>query len=361
MPTLPTRVTEETTEATTQKVKETSKKDKPTAPKETVAVETEPDNAEIPDFVLPNLSDDGSKGENYGDFYLWNDTIFKAFKGEKQDALNYAEAINSVTNSLDESINVSAMLVPTHIEMGLPTRLKNNSEGITTKSQAEYIKNVYSSFDKSISWIDCYNPLSQHYGDFNYFKTDYHWTALGAYRGYSAFAESKSLAPVSLDSLEKNTVSDFHGSYQAFYQDFGLDYENIEYWDYSNDYSVKIDLINYSGELEDAYSCFYLGSAENNDKYILFLQGSYPVQKIVSTSKKATEDKICIVHQGFSNSIISYFTYNYKEVYAINMDLWEGNLNEYCNARDIKNVLFINDVASSTNSDTISNLESFVY
>lgn len=354
MPTFPTRSTEVTTVATTENV--TEKESKPKKKKPEQAQKTE--SAE---FTVPKISDNGSAGEVFGDFYIWNDMIFKAFSGKTDDASGYAQAINSVNTTLGEDIDVSAMLVPTHIEMGLPQRLKNSNNGIKTQSQADYIRKAYSDFDMSINAINCYNLLAENCGDYNYFDTDYHWTARGAYQGYSAFAKANSLKPVSLDSLERKVVPDFYGSYQAFYRDFGIDYESIEYWDYSDKYSVSIEMTNYAGEIEDAYSCFYTGEADVNDKYIVFLQGSYPLQAISSTSKEATEDKICIVHQGFANSIVSYFTYNYKEVYSINLDNWDGNLKDFCQTRGIKKVLFINDVASSADKDTVSQIKKIAY
>ena len=45
-----------------------------------------------------------------------------------------------------------------------------------------------------VTTIDAYSKLAQHQGEYIYFRTDHHWTQLGAYYGYTAFAEKTGIA-----------------------------------------------------------------------------------------------------------------------------------------------------------------------
>ena len=48
--------------------------------------------------------------------------------------------------------------------------------------------------DKSkVTPINAYNYLSEHCNEYIYFKSDHHWTGLGSYYAYSAFADTLGL------------------------------------------------------------------------------------------------------------------------------------------------------------------------
>ena len=50
-------------------------------------------------------------------------------------------------------------------------------------------------------------------GEYVYYKTDHHWTSLGAYYCYRAIMEHFGLEPYPLESFERETVSDaFYGT-----------------------------------------------------------------------------------------------------------------------------------------------------
>lgn len=312
-------------------------------------------------FVAPDIKDDGkSKGKVEYGLYIWQNTVFRAFKGNESNAQSYADVINNAKKALGDDVNVYSMLVPTHIEMGLPQRLKNTEKGIATNPQSDYIKSAYSKLDKNVTSINCYNELSKHCNEFIYFNTDYRWTALGAYYGYNVFARTSGIEPISLESLDKNKLSGFVGSYEAYYSDLDLGKETIEYWSSDDIYDVSVDITTEGGDVVDAYSCFYTGPGIEADKSIVFLQGDYPMEVITSSSKNAKEDKICVVHESFGNPIISYFTNNYKEVYSVNMNLFDGSLKNLCKKNDIKKVLFLNDVASSADAETLKDLKEII-
>ena len=308
-------------------------------------------------FITPAIKDDGStKGKAESGLYIYNDGAYRGFSGKNENAKAYANVMNSIKKKMGEDANVYSILVPTHIETGLPARLKNSSDGVVTNSQSDYIKTAYQAME-GVKPINVYNNLAQHCNDKIYFNTDYRWTGLGAYYGYTAFAQAVGNQPILLEAMKKNSISGFTGYYEAGY-DLGLKSESIDYWE-SEDYDVTIDITRPDGEVVKAYSCFYDGETAPSDKIIVFLQGDYPVEAITSTSDKA-KDKICIVHEGFANPMISYFTYNYKEVYSVNMSKWTGNIKEFCKDNGIKNLLFVHDTASSANQDTINQLKDII-
>ena len=50
--------------------------------------------------------------------------------------------------------------------------------------------------------------LAAHSGEDIYYRTDHHWTSLGAFYGANAIFEAMSLDPLDLDDYQKTTVTD---------------------------------------------------------------------------------------------------------------------------------------------------------
>ena len=69
-------------------------------------------------------------------------------------------------------------------------------------SQKDTIDSIYSKLDSRVGTVDAYGLLSEHSNEYTYFRTDHHWTQLGAYYGYSAFMNKEGRQAVNKDDYE---------------------------------------------------------------------------------------------------------------------------------------------------------------
>ena len=60
--------------------------------------------------------------------------------------------------------------------------------------------------------VDAYSKLEAHKDEYLYFRSDHHWTALGAYYAYTAFCESAGLKAEPLSKFESGEYTGFLGS-----------------------------------------------------------------------------------------------------------------------------------------------------
>ena len=70
-------------------------------------------------------------------------------------------------------------------------------------------------FNEEINIVDCYDILMKHRDEYIYFRTDHHWTQLGAYYAYESFCKNKN---IEYYSLENRKVSIFEGFLGSLYQ-----------------------------------------------------------------------------------------------------------------------------------------------
>ena len=303
----------------------------------------------------PVADDDGqSTGQMEGSVYVWNKQAFELFYGDPDMAQPYAEFINTASQKLAQNgIKTFSVIVPNHVEFGLPERLKNTEEGVTTLSQAEYIAAAYGSMNPEFSVpINIYNKLAEHSTEYIYFNSDHHWTGLGAYYGYVAFAEQTGLSPLSLEECTEKSVDGFTGSLSNIAES-ELKEDSVHYWEFP--YEVSNTIHSEDGSVYELDSCY----SEVADSYGVFLEGDNPLEVIKSESPSAN-GKIAIVHESYGNAFVPYLTYNFSEVYSIDFRSWEGNLGEFCVENGINNVIFFNGVMSSATQLQIDSMQSII-
>ena len=91
----------------------------------------------------------------------------------------------------------SLMLIPSASEIHsdlLP-------DGISNVSQKIAIDRAYEQVSKSVNTLDCYSTLSANRERYLYYRSDSHWTSLGAYLAYSASATQLGFTATSLDRM----------------------------------------------------------------------------------------------------------------------------------------------------------------
>lgn len=321
------------------------------AANENLKAELSPSN-----FVTPNIKDDNTYGVNMYGVYVWNKEGFELFGGSDARAQTYAETINGFADKLGSGVTVYDMVVPNHTEMGLPQRLKDSDA--PSDSQAENIKAMYAALSDKVTPINCYNYLAEHNDEYIYFKSDHHWTGLGAYYAYTAFAESTNQDVLSLEDCTENQIEGFTGSFADYSDD--IDSDTLHYWTFP--YDVEMD--NYDTETE--YSVYdgpyYEYATAGSNTYGLFIIGDNQTTGLTvlkSQSEKAEEgNKIAVVKESYGNAFVPYLTNTYEEVHVVDFRYFNQNLVNYCKENQIDEVLFINGVMSANTQIQLDSMSS---
>ena len=296
-------------------------------------------------FKTPVIKDDNTNGELYYAIYVWNKTGYELFGGDDERSKTYANTINTLAAKLP-GIKVYDMIIPNHTEFGLPQRLKSGE--ITSTSQADSIKAAYAALSKDVTAINPYNYLADHNEEYIYFKSDHHWTGLGAYYAYKAFADTNGLPALNLKDCTEHQIDGFTGSFSNSAPN--LDVDSVHYWDFP--YSVTMDLTYDGGNTETYDTPYYKGAAEGSLTYGVFIFGDNPLTVLKSKSENATQGKkLAIVKESYGNCLAPYFTNNYEEVHVIDFRYFRDNINKsfqaYCTENGITDVLFVNGVMSA--------------
>lgn len=259
------------------------------------------------------------------------DTIKEKFKA-------FNESI--VANKAD--LNVKLMLVPTSITINSDLMPK----GAVTANQMDTIATIeeYAGIDT----IDVYDTLMAHKEQQLFYRTDHHWTTLGAYYAYLEYCKANDIQPAMLDEYKAEDVTeDFHGTYSSKVNRFGEKGDSIRIYTHPD----NLLTVEYLDTEEISDSLYELSYTEAKDKYSLFLNNLHPL--VVITNENAESDsELMIVKDSYANSIIPFLVKHYSKIYVFDCRYYrEGPSNFVKDHPEITDVLILYNL-STLDKDT---------
>ncbi|HEU4716501.1 MAG TPA: DHHW family protein, partial [Bacteroidia bacterium] len=145
---------------------------------------------------------DGAEEED--NLLLYNGHAMEIFGGNDKMAKAYADVINSYQDALKGKVKIYDVVVPSSIEFNCPPGYKTNEK--------RNIGAIYNNLAPGVTGVDAYSAIAPHRNEYIYFRTDHHWTGLGAYYAYTATARDMGFTPLELDQLDKRYIPNFLGS-----------------------------------------------------------------------------------------------------------------------------------------------------
>ena len=305
------------------------------------------------DYVAPVIKDDGKDGTLHSStLYLWKNSGFNLFGSTEKVAKNYAKTLGEIVKTLDKKITVYNMVVPNHTEFGLPQRIKDK---IGCSSQAENLKFIADNLPDRITSINCYNALAEHNNEYIYYRTDHHWTSLGAYYAYTAFCQEKGLTPLDITTLKKNSIEGFTGSFYTLSGSSTL-YNNsdtVTYYTLPNKTSAQMK--ERMGSSTIYCDVYYPASTGGTLTYGVFCWGD--TAQFVIKSDAGTGKKIAVVKDSYGNAFAPYLTAHYDEIHLLDYRYFSGNLNNYLKNNGIDEVLFLNNTMSANSTSQVTTMK----
>ncbi len=231
------------------------------------------------------------------------------------------------------NIDVHLMLVPTAVTIyndKLPTYAPASDQMATAAD-------IYDA--TGVPAIDCTDRLfdSVSAGQL-YYRTDHHWTTLGAYYGYLAYCDAKNMTPVSLDALTQETVTEeFAGTLYSKVNDYSHPKDAITiYTNPADDLTVT-----YADTGEVTNSLYNLDYVNEKDKYSLFLNNIHPLVEIENRTADS-QDALLLIKDSYANSMVPFLAHHYRKIYVLDTRYYRDGPSSFLEAhRDITDVLLL--------------------
>lgn len=275
----------------------------------------------------------GSRLEN-GVYIVTNGQLLEQIEvaDENHLAANI-KAIKSFSES-QSKIPVRMMLVPDAANVlnhSLPSLAK-------PEDQTQMFSMVRKDLGDSVEWIDVSTELNKHKTEKIYYKTDHHWTTLGAFYAFQAAAPSLGIEGDLSGKYVSYAVSDSFNGMLASKSGVNLgEKEQIDiYVPTEEDTDLIVD---YVDEGKRSTSLYDSSKLKEKDQYTVFLGGNSSLLDIrtVSTSTK----RLLLVKDSFANSFIPFLTPYYREIVVVDPRYYSGTINDLMDSYRISEVLFL--------------------
>ena len=243
------------------------------------------------------------------------------------------KAIKSFSES-QKKIPVRMMLVPDAANVlnhSLPALAK-------PEDQTQMFSMVRKDLGDSVEWIDVSTELNKHKTEKIYYKTDHHWTTLGAFYAFQAAAPSLGIEGDLSGKYVSHAVSNSFNGMLASKSGVNLgEKEQIDiYVPTEEDTDLIVD---YVDEGKRSTSLYDSSKLKEKDQYTVFLGGNSSLLDIrtVSTSTK----RLLLVKDSFANSFIPFLTPYYREIVVVDPRYYSGTINDLMDSYRISEVLFL--------------------
>lgn len=272
---------------------------------------------------------------------------------EKLDSPDYnviSKSISAINNfSETTGLETYVMIVPTSAEF--------YSSSNPNVNQKEEIDKIYSELSgENVITLDAYTVLNSNKEDYIYYRTDHHWTTLGAYYVYSTTVYDMGITPVSWNNYNiEHASSDFKGTLYSKTLYDGIKSDMIDiYYPTSGVDIVSVDI--HTGKGTDTYESYYFRDfLETKDKYSVFGGQNQPVVNIKTNSYN--ENKLLVIKDSYANAYIPFLCQHYSEITMLDMRYIDVPYDEVINTDDYNQVLFLYNYSTFAQDKNIRKLD----
>ena len=184
--------------------------------------------------------------------------------------------------------------------------------------------------------------LRAHAGEEIFYRTDHHWTTLGAYYGYAALMEAlgrgeEVLGPEAAKERDLPVSNGFQGTLYSQSGIHWLEPDSIEFWVEDRGLSVT-SWRNGAPEETGLYDNDYLGE---KDKYSAFLGGNQPL--CVIRNGEGT-GKLLLIRDSYADSLAPFLARHFEEVHLLDLRYYRGAASAYAAENGIGQIVVLQSV-----------------
>ena len=159
------------------------------------------------------------------------------------------------------------------------------------------------------------DALSAHKDEYIYYRTDHHWTTLGAYYAYSELCGALGLEPFDRAVHTAVDVPDFYGTFYSRARTWNAQPDTLTYYDLDNPltiYTVTGPGMPTEGQTTGLYD---LDKLDVYDKYAAFLHGNNGLSRVEGDG----EGRILVIKDSYANSFVPFLTANYAQIDVVDL------------------------------------------
>ena len=197
----------------------------------------------------------------------------------------------------------------------------------------QMISDIYSLAGENLNTMDILSVFENMDGQSLYYRTDHHWTSLGAYTAYSTYMQSLGRDYRAQSDFSVQTVDGFYGTTYSRSALWMTPTEPLEMWLGSENLTVT------NGETETPHDgVFYEERLQEADKYTVYLDGNHSVVRIENPDN-AGNGKILVIRDSYANCLGCFLAESYETVVLVDLRYYKNSISELCAQEGFDDIL----------------------
>ncbi|MDD6174844.1 MAG: DHHW family protein [Firmicutes bacterium] len=272
-----------------------------------------------------------------GNVLICGDYALEYFSLPTAGNASYAAMVNAFAEKYP-ALNVSCALVPKSCAFHAPSGYADCSA-----NQQNYIANTYAKLNASVKRVDAFGTMAAHRDEYLYYRTDHHWTSLGAYYASAAYCSANGIVPRGIESYTTVINRGYLGSLYSF-STTSLKEKLRQNLDYTVGHLPQTA---YTMTYQNGGKT-YTGTAinQNSNSYAgMFLCGDQPFTDIVTANKNGR--RLMVFKESYGNAFVPYMIDYYEEIIVVDIRSDKQSVAALIPQYGITDVLILNNVQAS--------------
>ena len=250
------------------------------------------------------------------------------------DEVWYEKNLNAINKfaSNHEGINVYMTVVPNAAYV-LSDYLP---KGAPVSNQGEMLGDIKSKLNAEVKFVDVTDTLIEHKDEGLYYKSDHHWTSLGAKYAFDKISAEMGIENPVKDYTVYPVSKTFRGTMSSKSGVKGRK-DLVEIYvpkSENNDYLVSYKDIN-----EESLSMYKSEALDSKDKYTVFFGGNYGQVDIKTTSQNRR--CLLVIKDSYANCFIQFLTPYFEHIIMIDPRYYYDSIDSIVAGEVVTDVLFL--------------------
>lgn len=264
-------------------------------------------------------------------------------KFETENADRNCEYLEEFVDNYKKNTDICVMLVPNTSEI-LKEKLPKYAYNF---NETKYINDIYKEIGED-NTVDVNEILKVHKDEYLYYKTDHHWTTLGAYYAFTEYADKTG---INIEKYTTKLVTDkFYGTMSS---KVNLEIEADKVYIYEADKEEDVSVsYNNSTELKD--SLYEMSALDKKDKYSIFLGGNNPLVQITTNAKN--DRKVLVIKDSFAHCFIPFMISGFSKIDVVDLRYYNESIEKMIEEGGYTDILVLYNVGNFVEDKNIYKL-----
>ena len=220
--------------------------------------------------------------------------------------------------------------------------------GAPSIDQEEILRKISDTLGSGLHFVDLTQDLMAHRTEYIFYKSDHHWTSLGARYAFEALCPSLGITDLSLSYTKYEATDRFSGTLAS-----ASGASNVR--DVIDLYVPDSDIqyvVEYVGESRKTATMYSSSALDTNNQYEVFLGGNHPLIRIRTTA--ANKKNLLLIKDSYANAFVQFLLPHFGSIYIVDPRYYSDDLDQLVTTSEITDILFLYNVNTFVEDNSIA-------